>query len=246
MRAGPELSVLASAADVADAAADLFVELARSSIERRGRFVVALAGGTTPAEMHRRLATAPRRDAVDWSRVHVFFGDERGVPPGDPERNDRGAREALLDHVPIPPLQIHPIPAERADGDVRYQQELRDTYDSFRIAGGERRRYPRLDLIVLGMGPDGHTASLFPGHELPDPDLWAQRVTDSPKPPAVRVTLTLPLINAAEAVAFVVTGAEKAPALAGVLHGDTALPAARVAPTHGRLVVLSDRAAYGG
>jgi 6-phosphogluconolactonase len=223
---------------LADAAADLFVQVAAESILARGVFRVALAGGTTPERAHRRLASEPRRAAVDWARVDVFFGDERCVAAGSPERNDLAARASLLDHVPVPPRNVHPIEAEAPDGAERYEALI---LREFETAPGE---IPRFDLIFLGLGPDGHTASLFPGHPaLAEAERIVIRIDGSPKPPPERITFTLPLLNAARTVAFLAAGPDKRGACTRARQGDPSVPAGRVRPGEGRLLWLIDEAA---
>jgi 6-phosphogluconolactonase len=241
------------------AAAGLFARRAARSIEERGCFSVALAGGSTPRRLYRLLATPPWREQIDWSRCHLFWGDERLVPPDHPDSNYRLVRETLLDGVPIPASQVHRVPVEAgADGEVAeaYERELRGYF-------GEDCALPRFDLVLLGLGSDGHTASIFPtpplplgegrgeGHGVALPREGSGRwVVATPPgilpPPVHRVTLTLPAINAARSVLFLVTGADKSEALRRVLQGDRSLPATRVHPTRGRLHLLADLAAVEG
>jgi 6-phosphogluconolactonase len=234
-------------ADVARAAADLFVDLARDAVQRTGRFVVALSGGSTPNALYELLASDAYAPRVDWARVHVFWGDERCVPPHDPASNYRSARERLLDRVPVPPGQVHRMRGEsdpRAAA-VSYEHELRTT---FATPSGPARTVPgaRFDLVLLGMGPDGHTASLFPSTAaVHESTRWvvAHWVT------AVsmwRITLTPIVIDAAATVAFLVAGSDKAATLRRVLEGPREpdlLPSQAIAPTNGRLVWLVDAAA---
>lgn len=226
-------TVLPGSAALAEAAADRVVAAARNAIRRRGRFMLALLGGSTPRLVFPLLASAPRIERVDWSRVEFFWGDERAVPPDHPESNFGLARTLLLDHLPgVRPAAIHRMPAEAPDPDAaaaRYEAEVRRVFD---VRPGTSRR-PRFDLIWLGMGPDGHTASLFPGASaLAERRRWVLSA-QAPKTSAVvgRMTFTLPLINAARAVLFVVAGADKAEALRSVRSGARDLPAARVRAT---------------
>lgn len=236
--AAPEERVLPTANALADEAANLFLELAAESIRSRGIFRVALSGGSTPEKAHRRLAEEPRRSAIDWKRVEVFFGDERSVPFGAPERNDRAAREALLDHVPIPAENVHSIEADSPEGAQRYEALLHSRF----VVPMES--IPRFDLIFLGLGPDGHTASLFPEHPaLNVTKRLVVRIAGSPKPPPERVTFTFPLLNGAAAVAFLVAGADKRSVCARARNADISLPAGRVRPENGRLIWLLDEAA---
>jgi 6-phosphogluconolactonase len=224
-----------------------FTRAALDAVTARGRFAVALAGGSTPRAMYELLAVGRRHGhpKLPWSRLHFFFGDERAVPPDHPESNFRMASEALLAHVPVPAANVHRIHAElepaRAAED--YEADLR------RFFALSLHGLPRFDLILLGLGADGHTASLFAG----SPALRETRrlVTAHPasQSRAARLTLTLPVLNAAAEVLFVVSGADKAPVVRAVLHGPArrpALPAQRVRPDKGRLLWLLDEAAASG
>ncbi|HQQ76198.1 MAG TPA: 6-phosphogluconolactonase [Thermoanaerobaculia bacterium] len=237
----------ATADDVADAAVFLFVTLAAKAIAERGEFFCSLAGGTTPLAGYRILAAPMISSKVNWERTHVFWGDERCVPEGDKGRNDEAALDALLRKVPIPSKNIHRVPATEPDGAQRYESELRRVFSSSFRESPSSSEIPRFDLILLGLGQDGHTASLFPGHPaVEEKTRLVVRVDGAPKPPPSRVTFTLPLINAARHVAFLVTGKDKNAALRRVLNGDPSLPAARVAPVDGTLAFLSDAAALTG
>ena len=223
-------TVLPSPAALAEAAADRIVASARNAIRRRGRCLLALSGGSTPRLVYPLLASRPRVDLVDWSRVEFFWGDERAVPPDDPESNFGVARTLLIDHLPgVRPRAVHRMPADALDRDAaaaRYEAELGRASG---VPPGTSRR-PRFDLIWLGMGPDGHTASLFPGAAtLAERRRWVVPAT-APAAMAVpeRMTFTFPLINAARSVLFVVAGADKAAALRSVRSGPRDLPAARV------------------
>jgi 6-phosphogluconolactonase len=203
------LRVLPDAAAVATAAAEAIAEASAASGER---FAIALSGGSTPQATYRLLAGEGYRDRIDWARWNVFFGDERRVPLDDPRSNYRNAREALLDHVPIPSGQIHPL----TDAD-QYEGLLRAYF-------GEA---PRFDLLMLGMGDDGHTASLFPGSlSLLEQERWVIAPADVVQGMA-RLTLTLPALNAAKRTLFLVAGEEKAAPLARIQAGEQ-LPAAMV------------------
>lgn len=189
---------------VSRAAAEEFVTLAREAIAQRGRFNVALSGGRTPKEMHRLLA-GEFREQVDWSKVHLFFGDERYVDPSDPLSNYRMARETLLDLVPVPGGQVHPIPTAAAD-----PVESARAYEAT-LQAQFGQGVPVFDLILLGMGPDGHTASLFPGTPAAaERDHLVMAVRANIEPP-LRLTLTLPVLTAARRTLFLVTGADKRP-----------------------------------
>lgn len=221
------------------AAAELFIEQACQAVENHGRFSVALSGGSTPRRTYELLSELPARNQVPWDSVHVFWGDERCVPADDPRSNSHMARRALLDHVPIPPEQIHPIPGgeEPRVAAERYEDVVR-AYFSDRLA--------RFDLVFLGLGANGHTASLFPGSPvLEERQRWAAGVYVAEQG-LFRVTLTAPLLNQAALVAFLVSGANKAAVLREVLMGRTnpqRLPAQLIRPTNGSVRWLLDRAA---
>lgn len=235
-----QVTVFPSAVALAEGVAGLFAERAAEAVEERGRFRVALSGGTTPLAAYRRLAASPWSDLVPWGSVEVFFGDERCVSECDGARNDAAAREALLLHVPVPPENVHPVPSLAPDAAARYEALLRERL------GAPAPAVPVLDLVLLGLGEDGHTASLFPGHPgAAETGRLVVRVDGAPKPPPSRVTFTLPLLNAARAVAFVVSGGGKREALARVLSGDGSLPAACVDPPVGERLFYLDRAAAG-
>ena len=237
----PRFVVLPDLAAVAAEAADRFVESANSAIESRGLFRVALSGGTTPNAVYPLLRSQPRVGRVDWSCIEFFWGDERAVPPDDSESNFGTAYRMFLSQLPsIRPEAIHRMQGEAPDLDaaaLAYETELRL---AFGVRGAGR---PEFDLIWLGLGPDGHTASIFAGSS-------AVRVKDRwvvanwvPSRQMWRLTLTFPVIDAAREVLFLVTGENKANALRHIRSGRSPLPAARV---RGRRVVwLIDAAAAG-
>jgi 6-phosphogluconolactonase len=245
--APPLLNVRTDAAALAAAAVERFVQAAEQAIVERGRFVVALSGGSTPRRMFELLARGRLVSRVDWSRVHIVWGDERCVPPTDAESNYRMAREALLDHVPVPPANVHRMHGE--DDPERaaaaYESTLRVL---FRTASGPPSAEPgqNIDLALLGLGDNGHTASIFPGSAIVDE---RERWVASEFVPAVsmwRITMTAPLLNAATRILFLVSGGSKASVLERVLEGPRApheLPAQLIAPTRGRIEWLVDRAA---
>ncbi len=237
------LTTAAELEGLSEAAAALWAKLAAEAISRQGHFAVALSGGSTPRGLYRLLAAAPWRDRIDWGRCHFFWGDERLVPPDHPDSNFRLAREALLAPLSIPPDRIHRVPVEVGSPEtvaLAYEGELRRFFAPEPMLEG-----PRFDLVLLGLGSDGHTASLFPGKSaLEESRRWVVATPPGRLPPPVdRVTLTLPALNAARAVAFLVAGADKAPTLRRVLAGDPDLPAARVRPARGSLHWFVDRAA---
>lgn len=230
--------VAATPDDLADAAASWLARESEEAHDEHGFFAVALSGGSTPRALHQRLSQPPDRDAIAWPTWMAFFGDERAVPPDDPRSNYHFARETLLDHVPIPAERVHRMEAEHPDRDQaarEYSALLADTLT--RGPGGA----PRLHCVLLGLGENGHTASLFPGTAALD----AQRQWVVPGvadyEPYDRLTVTFPLINAAQSVVFLVSGAGKGPALRGVVDGS--VPAARVRPHDGVLLWFLDRAA---
>lgn len=234
-----ERLILADVGAVAREAARRFVSLAREAVQARGRFGVALSGGSTPADLYRLLAQSPYHEQVPWQGVHVFWGDERCVPPDDPDSNYRLACDTLLGHVPIPVENVHRLvgESEPAAAARAYQLVLQDFY-----CGPQ----PRFDLVLLGLGRDGHTAALFPGS--PALDAREQLVVPAQAEydgrPACRLTLTLPAINAARCVLFLVTGSDKASVVADVLHHRRQLlPAQYVIPTAGEVTWLLDQAA---
>jgi 6-phosphogluconolactonase len=211
--------------------ADRFVASARNAIRRRGRFVAALSGGGTPPHVYRLIASPPRVDAVDWSRVEFFWGDERTVPPDHPDSNYGCSRAVFLDRLPgLRRDAVHRMPAEAADLDAAALAYEGLIADAFGLPGGSRagHRPPVFDLIWLGMGRDGHTASLFPGSTaLEERDRWVVG-TWAPGPACWRMTLTLPVLNAARLVLFAASGADKAEAFAAVRRGGAEVPACQV------------------
>ena len=230
---------------LATAAAETFVTAIDEAVANRGGAVVALSGGSTPRRMGELLATPPFRDRVPWDRVHVLWGDERWVPEENPESNAGVAKRTFLDHVPIPTGQIHPFPTVGLEPD----EAARVYAEMLRVVTGARSGVPRLDLVLLGMGEDGHTASLFPGTAAVREERALVVAHHVPKLDAVRLTLTPPVLNAGREVVFLVGGAAKAAPLASVLEGrerPDELPAQVVRPKEGRLVWLVDREAAAG
>jgi 6-phosphogluconolactonase len=236
-----KLEVMHTAAAAADEAARHVAEIARSAVALRGRFLVALSGGSTPRAMHARLVEA-HAAAVDWSRVEFYWSDERLVPPDHPDSNYRMARETLLDPLAIAPDRVH-----RARGEGGAPSAVAEDY-ARAIAAGVPAEHgvPVFDLVLLGMGGDGHTASLFPFTDALDAnDRWVVPNV-APRAPVDRVTLTFPVIFAARAVRVVVTGADKADALGEVLQGPSdprRLPAQRLVEARGDLCWIVDGAA---
>jgi 6-phosphogluconolactonase len=241
-----EIRILPDAPSIAREAAERFARAAGEALRDHGRFAVALAGGSTPRGLYALLAgegDPSYRDRVPWASTHVFFGDERAVPPDHPDSNYRMARETLLSRVPVPADQIRRIPAERPDPRAAAAEYERAIRNFFALPPGGR---PRFDLILLGLGADGHTASLFPGS--PALEETASLVASAYLEPlrSWRITLTLPAINAAARVVFLVSGSGKAEALRAVLRGPDgpgSPPARRVRPADGALTFLADRPA---
>ena len=234
--------VVADAESLAHAAAETCVSALVPAAAERGIATVALSGGSTPRRMGELLATPAYRDRVPWEQVEVFWGDERWVPESSDESNAGVARRAFLDHVPIPPSRINPfntdLPDPRLAADM-YATQLRTVF-------GRADHVPRFDLILLGMGDDGHTASLFPGTAALHEREALAVAHHVPRLDADRLTLTPPVLNAGRAVVFLVGGAGKAETLARVLEGPEVpdeLPAQVVRPTDGTLTWLVDRAA---
>ncbi|MGB9640866.1 MAG: 6-phosphogluconolactonase [Anaerolineales bacterium] len=221
------------------ATAKLLATLAEDTIRRQGYFSWALSGGNTPKRLYQLLAEEPYTHQINWQAVHIFWGDERCVPADDPRSNFRMACESLLDHVPIPKQQIHPIPCdENPEQAARvYETELRSFLG--RMNAG-------LDLVLLGLGDNGHTASLFPHSEiLQEKERWVRAVF-IPQVQMYRVSFTAPFINQAHQVIFLVSGEEKAIALQRVLEGDyqpQELPVQLIQPKSGNLLWMIDKAA---
>jgi len=226
-----EIKVLADAGAVAEAAARIAAAEARAAVAARGRFVMAVSGGRTPWEMLRALAG----EDVPWKSVHVFQVDERVAPGGDPDRNLTHLRKNLLEHAPLPAEQLHAMPVEEPDLEgaaARYAQTLRQ------FAGSP----PVLDLAHLGLGPDGHTASLVPGDSVlnaDDRDVALTGIYQRRR----RMTLTYPMLNRSRRILWLVTGPEKADMILRLRDGDPVIPAGRIRPDHA--LVLADRAAAG-
>jgi 6-phosphogluconolactonase len=236
----PEVRIFKDLEEISRAAAELFVEQAAQSIAEAGRFLVALNGGSTPARLFQLLAT-DLREKVNWSEVHVFWGDERCVPPDDPGSSYGQARDTLLSQVPIPDSNIHRIKGELgpAEASKKYSLTLREF-------ASPPFEWPRFDLVYLGMGEDGHTASLFPG--APVEVSWPTMPVTAhyQDRPASRVTLTPVVFNRARRIIFMASGEKKAQTLAEVLsdrYNPELYPAQRIEPKDGQLIWLVDEAA---
>ncbi|KAH9486726.1 putative 6-phosphogluconolactonase [Psilocybe cubensis] len=227
--------------ELVDSLAKFIAKAQKDAIDKKGRFTIALSGGSLP-KMLRGLIGNPQ---IKWAHWQVYYVDERVVPLDHPDSNHRSCKEHLFSKVPIPDENIHAIDPTLLND----LEELSDAYEKTLIhefAQKDAARFPVFDLILLGMGPDGHTASLFPGHELlAEEDRWVAYVDDSPKPPPKRITFTYPVINHAARVAFVAAGKEKAETLTTILdHPEEGLPSSRVKPAFpGQLYWFVDDAA---
>jgi 6-phosphogluconolactonase len=237
--------VAADPTALADAAAAMVRRLIARAIDERGACFVSLAGGRTPKGVYERLAVSGD-PAIDWARVHVAFGDERVVPPDHPDSNYAMARAALLDRVPVPAGQVIRVRGELDDPDRAADAYAKALTEAFGPGAGG---WPVFDVILLGIGADGHTASLFPHTAALRETRRVATAVEAPVAPARRVTLTFPVLNAARAVLVLTSGADKAPAVAWALapEGDAeAVPVRAVRPAAGTLTWLLDAAAAAG
>jgi 6-phosphogluconolactonase len=239
----PELKVYENSNDLSQAAARIFAVVAAESVARRGRFVVALSGGGTPKGLYRLLSGPPYRTSIPWRHTHIFWGDERLVPPDDPGSNYGQVAGILLDRISIPATNAHRLKGESNPDEAVscYKEELR------LVASGDRA-WPRFDLALMGLGGDGHTASLFPGPvsavEQTEPVVAV--TADYNGRPANRISLTPLVFNDARQVLFLVAGASKAEVLAAVVNGPyrpELWPAQRIQPHTGKVTWLIDEAA---
>jgi 6-phosphogluconolactonase len=239
-----EIRILADANAIAQTAAAEFLQAAKEAVREKGSFCVALSGGSTPKALYGLLMNNPVLQAmVPWSKTQFFFGDERHVPADDAESNFRMATEAMLAKAPIDPKQVHRIKGEKRNAAQAAEEYEEDLRTSFKLAEGQ---LPRFDVVLLGMGPEGHTASLFPGTKALKEENrlvvsnWVGKLyTD-------RITLTPPVLNNAARVIFMVHGEEKAPALKAVLEGPyepDQLPAQIIKPKEGKVLWLVDPSA---
>ena len=239
------IQVVADRQELSRVAAKHFVRLATEAILERGRFTVALSGGSTPQSLYRLLANQkePYRAMLGWENIHFFWGDERHVPPDHPDSNYRMTNEAMLNEAPIPLENVHRIRSELADAlqaAAEYEQTL---CDFFKLVEGE---YPQFDLILLGMGSDGHTASIFPNSDVINERVRLVVATWVENFKSYRITLTPPVLQSGAAVNFLVSGADKAKALREVLEGEyhpERLPAQLLRQTKADVLWLVDRSA---
>ncbi len=235
-----EIIISQDSVELCRQAADKFVGLARHAIIQRDRFAVALSGGSTPRGLYALLATPEYRGQVSWARVHLFWGDERCVPPDHEDSNFRMVRHALLSQIDIPANNVHRMAGEK-DGRLaaaEYEQELKAF---FHLAKG---KLPRFDLIFLGLGEDGHTASLFPGTPALIQTEHLVTHTEIEKLNARRLTLTFPVLNGAAEIVFLVAGASKKNIVAKVLEANSSaanFPAAQIQPCDGRVTWFISR-----
>ncbi len=242
MTSSVEIRTLTTPQELFAAAAEVVVSAAADAVAQRGRFTIALSGGSTPKSLFNLLATNART-VLPWERMFFFWGDERHVPPTDPDSNYRMAEETMLSKVPVPAGNVFRMAAENPDAAAVAEDYEKTLRKFFALEPGQ---VPVFDLILLGMGPDGHTASLFPGTAgLQEKSRlvianWVEKMKTS------RLTFTLPVLNAARCVTFLVSGTDKAAVLRTVLEGDVPAeqyPAKLLRPTDGKLIWLVDRAA---
>jgi 6-phosphogluconolactonase len=241
-----EINILKDLDEISRTAADEILRRANEVGPSTGSFAIALSGGSTPRILHKRLGSEPTiRNRMPWDNIHFFWGDERHVPPDDPQSNYRMACDTLFAFAPVPEQNIHRVHAEEPDAALCAEKYERELLSFFELDTGQ---IPRFDCIMLGMGPDGHTASLFPGtdalHEKKRLVVanWVEKLH------AHRITLTAPVLNNAALVVFLVSGREKAEVLKEILEGDyrpDLLPAQIIRPENGRLLWLVDQAAAG-
>ncbi|KAI0786013.1 6-phosphogluconolactonase [Abortiporus biennis] len=237
----PILYSFSNPEELVDALSHFIVKAQKEAVEKRGKFTVAISGGSLPQFLNGLIG----KPGVKWDKWQVFYADERVVPLDHPDSNHKLCMDKLFSKVPIPPDNIHAIDYSLKDD----LEDLSDAYEKELIhefANKDSARFPIFDLILLGVGPDGHTASLFPNHPLlSEEDRWVAYIEDSPKEPPQRITLTYPVINHASRVAFVATGAGKADTLKTVLdEPEAGLPASRVRPiTPGQVFWFVDDAA---
>lgn len=237
-----ELRVCEGPEEVASAAADLFANLCAEAIGARERFRVALSGGSTPKRTYQLLGQPQRARRTEWQKVDIFWGDERNVSADDPQSNYRMTREALLDHVPVPPRNVHRVRTEVDSPDAAAREYENEIRNSFGVNAG----FPRFDLVLLGLGTNGHIASLFPYSPALNETarLVVADFVDEAK--MWRITMTVPLLNSARTIAFLIAGEEKAQVLSEVLSGGKdvhRLPAQLIQPREGSLLWIVDRPA---
>jgi 6-phosphogluconolactonase len=245
MSSSVEIRTLTTPQELFEAGAELVAHAAKEAVDERGRFTIALSGGSTPRSLYNLLATNARA-SLPWDKMFFFFGDERHVPPTNKDSNFKMADEAMLSKLPIPKENVFRVPAENPDAAAAAQAYEQSLQKFFALEPGQ---VPVFDLILLGLGPDGHTASLFPGTAALQEKSKLVVANWVGKFETHRITLTLPVLNAARMVAFLVSGTDKSAALQSVLQGDPPgeqYPAKLVHPSNGKLIWLVDCAAASG
>jgi 6-phosphogluconolactonase len=242
LKSAAEIRILTTPQELFEAAADEVLRGANEAVKARGRFSIAMSGGSTPKSLYNLLATNART-ALPWDRMYFFWGDERHVPPSDADSNYRMADEAMLSKVPVPPGNVFRMATENPDAAKVAEEYEKTLRKFFQLSAGD---VPQFDLILLGLGPDGHTASLFPGTAALQEKSrlvvsnWVEKLKTH------RLSFTLPVLNAARCVAFLVSGTDKASVLKTVLEENAPgeqYPAKLVNPSTGRLIWFLDRAA---
>lgn len=248
----PEIVIFPNKEELAQAAAKEFVTKAQQAIEDKGRFSVVLAGGGTPKDLHKLLASPEIKAQIEWSKVSLFFGDERFVPQNDEQSNYFQAYEVLLKHLEDTDVTIYAMPTENvtAEEGARAYQNTLQTYFSAEDGSKDGSKDKAFDLVFLGIGPDGHTASLFPQHPLvtETSDALVQVIHDSPKPPATRLTLSFKSLNAAKDIIVLATGHNKQAALKAVFDesiSSSEIPVKGIKPINGTLRWFVDEALVG-
>lgn len=245
MPSNPRIQIVADLQELSTVAAEHFVRLATEAVLDKGRFTVALSGGSTPESLYQLLANEnePYRAQLRWKNIHFFWGDERHVPPDHPDNNYRMANQAMLSKVPVPLENVHRIPSELADAHQAADEYEQTLSKFFKLAKGQ---YPRFDLILLGMGSDGHIASIFPNSDVIKEKVRLVVATWSEKSQSYRITLTPPVLQSAAAITLLVSGAEKSDALREALKGNyhpERLPAQILRQTNANVLWLVDRPA---
>lgn len=240
MRLQPQIIVAHDRSELAETAANIFTRTAKDCVMQTNLITVAISGGSTPRDMHKLLGQEPYRSEIPWSKSHIFWVDERCVSVDDPASNFGQAKKDFLERISIPLEQIHPMPGEFApeEGAKNYQAEMQKVFQT------KEEDFPIFDLIFLGMGKDGHTASLFPGARSSHaPGRWVITVKGG-DPDVYRLTLTYDVLNRAKRVTFLVSGKEKAPMVKTLLEDkDVGLPAQKIQPVKGKLTWLLDKEA---
>jgi 6-phosphogluconolactonase len=240
-----EIQVLSNLGELNCRAAQVFVHHVKEAVQAKGFFTVALSGGSTPKGLYSLLAseTESFRAQLPWDKIHFFWGDERHVPPDHPDSNYRMVYEAMLSNVPVPPENVHRIKAENADASRAAEDYEKILREFFRLEVGQLTRF---DLVLLGMGLDGHTASLFPGTEVLHEEMQLVAAPWVEKFKTYRITLTPLVLNNTACIVFLISGEEKAETLRVVLQGEyqpERFPAQLIRPTNGRFLWLLDQAA---